>query len=265
MPSRRLPNTTSAVIRTLTTARDEWARTTDPAHRLLTPEQWARLDPANAHSDLNLFLKEAGDVPLALAAQAPLTSAFNRGLARLTLFVSHFHQVFDLGVARSVFTPGARAFYGRDISATTLPDLSTAAAVIEAAGKIGPGEAKRAEKEGGSYIPMALPGAGEVAALHLEVQGEYNASQGAQAFTDQQQNELAALYPAMQRLAVQICNTVEYRLENDDAYLALDEAGRRAIALRWGLVYIYEDGTPATPQPEPTPQPNSPAEPPVSR
>ena len=47
--------------------------------------------------------------------------------------VSHFHQVFDFGVLRGVFDPGERAFYGRDVSATTLPDLSTYDLVNEAA------------------------------------------------------------------------------------------------------------------------------------
>ena len=63
------------------------------------------------------LIKEAGDVPLALAAQAPLTDTATRGLARLTLYVSHFHQVYDLGVARGSFTAGGRAYYGREIAA----------------------------------------------------------------------------------------------------------------------------------------------------
>ena len=50
-----------------------------------------------------------------------------------------------------------------------------------------------------------------------------------------------------QRLAVQICNTIEFRLENDDAYQHLNDAGRRAIARRWGVVYIYDAGE--TPDP----------------
>jgi hypothetical protein len=221
MPSRRLPNTISAVIRTLTTARDAWAQY--PAARLITAAHWAKLDPnAAPPSQLTVFLKEAGDIPAALAAQAPLTDVFQKGLARLTLYVSHFHQVYDLGVTRGDFTAGGRAYYDRDVSATTLPDLSTASAVLEAAAKIGPGEAKRAAAEGAGYKPMARPSADEVAALHATVKAEYDASQSAQAFTDQQQNELAALYPDAQKLAVSICNTVEYNLgERED----LDDAG----------------------------------------
>ena len=87
---------------------------------------------------------------------------------------------------------------------------------------------------------MALPSASEVGNLYATVRSQYEASQIAQAHTDQQHNEVGALYPAAQRLAVQICNTVEYRLENDDAYQTLDAPGRRNIARRWGVVYIYD-------------------------
>lgn len=253
MPHRRLPNTISSVIRTLTTARDAWAQYS--ADRLITAAQFAQLDPAVPACLFNQLLKEAGDVPIALAAQAPLTDTFAKGLARLTLHVSHFHQVYDLGVVRGVFTAGGRAYYDRDVSATTLPDLSSITAVLEAAGKIAPGEAKRATAEGAAFVPMALPSAAQVAAVYADVNAQYLASQQAQAFTDQQQNELAAIYPAAQKLAVSICNTVEFNLSERDT---LDDAGRRVIATRWGVVYIYDDGTPATPAPVPTPTPTPP-------
>jgi hypothetical protein len=238
MPHRRLPNTNSSVIRTLTTASGAW--TDYPAARLISDAQWAKLDQAQPTSLLSRLLKEAGDVPLALAAQAPLTDASTRGLARLTLFVSHFHQVYDFGVARNAFTAGGRAFYDRDVGAAVLPDLTTATAVLTAASKIAPGEAKRQTAEAAAFRAMALPSAAEVTAVYAEVEPLHRQSEVAQAFTAQQQNELSALYPAAQKLAVAICNTVEYHLENDDQYTHLDAPARRRLARIWGVVYIYE-------------------------
>ena len=238
MPTRRLPNTISGVVRTLTTARDAWKNYPDA--RLLNDSQWAKLDPANPQSLLARVIKEAGDVPLALAAQAPLTDASSRGLARLTLYVSHFHQVYDLGVARGVFTAGGRAYYDREVGNGTVPDLSAVAAVLEAASKIAPGELERQEKEGSGFIPMSLPSAQEVAAVYAEVAALYSQSQVAQDFTARQKNELAALYLEAQKLAAAICNTVEYRLENDAAYTHLDPSARRRIARLWGVVYLYD-------------------------
>jgi hypothetical protein len=136
------------------------------------------------------------------------------------------------------------------VSATALPDLSTASAVLEAAAKVAPGEAERAAAEGARYVAMALPSAAEVAAIHAEVKAKYDASQSAQAFTDQQQNELAAIYPDAQKLAVSLCNTVEFNLGERDG---LDDAGRRNIAVRWGVDYIYDDGTTTPPTPAPAP------------
>lgn len=86
MPYRRLPNTMSAVIRTLKAARDQWKLTTTPADRAITDAHWAQLDDAPAsNSFLNRLLKEASDVDLAQAAQAPLTSALSQACDRLTL------------------------------------------------------------------------------------------------------------------------------------------------------------------------------------
>lgn len=235
MPYRKLPNTTPAVLRTLTTACGAW--TTYASDRLITAAQYAQLDPADPNCLLSRLVKEAGDVPLALAAQAPLTDAFAKGIARLTVYVSHFHQVYDLGVTRGVFTAGGRAYYGRDVTASTVPALASIAEVLAAAKAIVEGEPKRATGEGAKYVAMALPSAAEVGAVYTQVDAQHQASDQAQAFTDQQQNELALLYPAAQKLAVSLCNTIEYQLGERDG---LDAAGRRAIARKWGVVYIYD-------------------------
>jgi len=247
MPNRRLPNSLAAVIRTLTTARDAW--TQFPSDRLISPAHWAKLDPAAPDSFLNLLLKEAGDVPLALAAQAPLTSAFSQSLARLTLLVSHFHQVYDLGVDRGAFSPGGRAFYDRSVTSTAIPDLSTALKVLEAAAHIATGEAARKTAEGAAHIPMTLPSAAEVATARADTVQKRAASEAAKLNTDTQEGELARLYPEAQKLAVSLINTIEFNL---DERANLDDAGRRRIARQWGVVYVNNDGT-AAQDPEPAP------------
>lgn len=255
MPTRRLPNTITSVIRTLNTARDAWKEF--PADRLITAAHWAKLDDSVADSFLNRFLKEAGDVPQALAAQAPLTDAFSQSIAKLTLYVSHFHQVFDLAVARGVYAPGSRAHYDRDITATALPDLSGINAVIEAGAAIIRGEATRKTAEAAAHIPMTMPSAAEVAAVHADAVAKRKAAEAAKANTDKQQNELGALYPDAQKLAVSIINTVEFQLSQRED---LDDAGCRRIARQWGVVYLNDDGTASNddPTPAPTPVPTPP-------
>jgi len=249
MPARRLPNTNAAVIRTLTAAREAWKRF--PANRLITAAQWQQLDDTQPTALLNRFLKESSDVDKALAAQVPLTSAQGQAIARLTLFVSHFHQVYDLGVERSTFTAASRAYYSRDVNSTSIPDLSTLDAVIAAAEAIVKGEADRQTAEGAAFKPMALPSAAEVASVLADAKLKRAAAETAKLATDTEQNELAALYPDAQRLAVSIINHIEFNLnERHD----LDAPGRRRIARAWGVVYINDDGT-LNEDPQDTPPP----------
>jgi len=141
---------------------------------------------------------------------------------------------------RGDFTAGGRAHYGRDVGNGTLPELSTHSAVLEAARQIAPGEAARLAAEGAAAIPMALPSAAQVATLLAQVELEATASQKAQAFTDQRQNEVSTLYPEAQRLAVSLCNTIEFNLSECAIEEGLDTAGQRRIARDWGVVYIYD-------------------------
>ncbi|MBI3879674.1 MAG: hypothetical protein HY301_06375 [Verrucomicrobia bacterium] len=269
MPHRRLPNTISSVIRTLKAARDKYKTTPVVTERALSTEQWAKLDDANPNSLLSKLLKEANDVDLALAAQAPLTNAFNLAMARLTMYCSHFHQVLDLGITRGTFAPGARSYYGRDIGATALPDLSTHIAVLEVAEKIVNGEAARAAAESGgtwdggqtwdsgtmwdgTHVAMALPSAAQVGTLRTEVLTDHNEAQQALENTDTEREEAQALYAEAQALAVDICDTVEFFYRKDP-----DASSRRTKCERWGVVYIFDPGevppTPPAPTPPPTP------------
>ncbi len=242
MPSRRLPNTMPAVLRTLKAARDTYKNTPVAADRAISAAQFALLDDALPASLLNRLLKEASDVDLAQAAQAPLTTELARVAARLTMYVSHFHQVLDLGITRGAFAAGARGYYGRDIHATTIPDLSDYDAVAEAAAKTTAGETARGIAEGAGYTPMALPNASELAMLAGQFDTLRHQVQTAEVRTDREREEAGALYPEAQAAAVDICDTVEFFYRKDP-----DASSRRVKAMRWGVVYLYE--THETPDP----------------
>lgn len=238
MSSRRAPNSNPSVIRSLTAAREAWLRF--PENRLISTDHFAQLDATQADGLLNRFLKESSDVDKALAAQAPLTSAQSQALAKLTLYVSHFHQVYDFGVQRGDFTAGGRAYYGRDVNASTVPNLSTLDAVIAAAEAIVKGETDRQSAEAAAHLPMARPSAADVSAVLADAKQKRAATESAKLATDTEQGELAALYPAAQRLAVSILNHIDFHLsERAD----LDAPGRRRIARAWGVVYVNDDGT----------------------
>lgn len=247
MPHRRLPNSIPAVLRVLKTARDRYKNTPVVTDRAISAALFAQLDDANPASLLSRLIKEANDVDLGQAAQAPLTSSLSQAAAQLTMFCSHFHQVLDLGIARGTFLPGARSYYGRDIGATELPDLSTYDAVKEAADKIVSGEEDRLTAEGATTPAMALPSAAEVQTVRDTFVAMRNASQAALANTNTQQEEAMALYPEAQALAVEICDTVEFFYRKDPV-----PSSRREKSARWGVVYLYDPGEE---EPPPTPPP----------
>lgn len=158
--------------------------------------------------------------------------------------------MFDLGVSRGVFPAGARSYYGRDVTATTVPDLSSYAAA-EANGvprydsglryDSGVRYPDAATATAGTHIPMALPSADEVGTLLTEFRTLINEVQAAEVNTDQQQEELSALYGEAQALAVDICDTVEFYYRKDP-----EDSSRRQKCTRWGVVYV-SDTTPDTP------------------
>lgn len=190
---------------------------------------------------------------LAQAAQAPLTTALSQQGARLTMLVSHFHQVLDLGIIRSAFAAGARSYYGRDVGASSIPDLSTYDLVAEAAERVVTGEAARQTAEGAAFVPMTLPSAAEIATTRTAFLTLRNQQTQAVVKTDREREELSALYAPGYALAVDICDTVEFYFRKDP-----DPGSFRTKCQRWGVVYIYEDGTavPAPPPPAPNPNPN---------
>jgi hypothetical protein len=236
MPSRRLPNSIPAVLRTLKTARDTYKNTEVATDRAISAEAFSLLtDTGTPPSFLSRFEKECSDVDIALAAQAPLTSDLAIKAARLTMLCSHFHQVLDLGTIRGTFRTGARSFYGRDITASALPDLSTYDAVRDAARQIVDGELKRATAEGGSYLPMALPSSAEVGTGLAAFLAARAAAQSATVATEREREEAGALYAEAQALAVDLCDTIEFFYRKDP-----DAGSRRTKCARWGVVYFYE-------------------------
>jgi len=272
MPHRQNPDSVRAVTAVLTTARDMYLETTNPALRAIGADLYAKLDTTVETSVLSRLLKEGADVQIALAGQAPLSNIVDKGGALLAKYISHFHQVLDLGIDRGAFAVGARSFYGREVTASALPPLSTYQQLLDAADAIVNGEARRAAAEatgaafydrgvkfdsGATYdtpakphIPMALPSAAEVGAVRDRFKTLFSQSRQAQANTDIQREELLALYNEARAVAIDVCDTVEFFYRKDP-----DASSRREKAARWGVPYVFDDNEqpPATTTPTTTP------------
>ncbi|MCX6896426.1 MAG: hypothetical protein NTZ16_13195 [Verrucomicrobia bacterium] len=234
MARRDTPNSIPTIQRALEVARDAYRNTPNPAARAISPEQFAQLDPAQPANLLNRLLAAQRVLSTALAAQANATIALETAAARLTMFVSHFHQVLDLGVTRGAFGLGARGYYGRPVDSYSLPDLGNYDALLDAAERVVAGEAARAVGEAPAFNAMSAPTAAEVG-THLEpYRAALRASRSAREKTDFAREAVQALFPAALELAVDICDTVEFFHRKDAA-----AASRRAKCARWGVVYRY--------------------------
>jgi len=246
MSGRKLPHRMTAVIRSLTTARDTYLITRDPDDRILSGEQWSKLDDANPQSFFSRLLQAQRQVQIALADQGRITVQLLAAAEELRLFISHFHQVLDLGILRRSFGAGARAYYGRDVSGQRLPALGTYDALETAADKIVAGEAARQTAEGAAYRPMSLPSAAEVA----DRLGPFRAlrTQSGHALTrsDLQREALAGFLPEAKALAKDIAQTAAFAYRKDP-----DASSRRAKCRRWGVVYRESKKAVAPPDAKP--------------
>ena len=249
MPYRRLPNTVPAVLRALKAARDQYLATPVVAERAISAAQFAQLDPAVPTSLLNRFIKEVGEADTALALQAPLTSVTSQKAARLEMFVSHFHQALDNGMARGFFPAGARSYYGRDVSNAVLPPMGSYEELAAAAQKVVSGEDTRSETED-PFQPMANPSQNEVAAVWTEFNTAWTASKAALSKTDTEKEEAMALYPEAQALAGDLADSVEFFYRKDKV-----ASSRRVKCRRWGVVYVFGPGEAPDPEPPGPPPP----------
>jgi hypothetical protein len=114
-------------------------------------------------------------------------------------------------------------------------------------GRPATGEAARQLAEGAAFRALALPSAAEVATHLTAFTTARNLAQQAQVKTDREREDVSALYPAAQALAVDLCDTIEFFYRKDP-----DDASRRAKCKRWGVVYFYEPNEPQDPEPTPT-------------
>lgn len=159
--------------------------------------------------------------------------------------MSHFIQVFNLGVARGTFARSDRAFYGLDVSRSDVPPISTYSNFTLWARKLIDGEAARiaAAPAGTPAVPMALPSAGEVAAALALVENTGGRQSTAKDAVVKESADVETGRPAVDALILDMWDTIEFKLRS------LDGPTRRRRAREWGIVYLARPGE----TPDPTP------------
>ncbi|WP_321368417.1 hypothetical protein [uncultured Draconibacterium sp.] len=233
MPYREIPKSTIGRYNVLektsekssSTPDDQWAISTETQTRLTA------LYPA--------FRQEIGERQEQFAKQAEATEVENAQQVVLHRIVSHFFQVFNLGVERGVFAPADRLYYGLNASQSDLPRLVTEQEIVTWARNLIEGEAKRVpprDVETGDAVSMSNPSAAEVE-IELNKYVELSNAQSAekQAF-DAENKDVLDMLPEIDELIRDIYDEVEFYYRKETP------ANRRKLAREWGVVYVSRSG-----------------------
>lgn len=122
--SRRKPNSNETRWSAIQVAQQK-ETTVPPAQNVLTASTIARLAAI-----FTAYGAAMTNVGTKLATQTASTQLTETAFALSRMFISHFIQVFFLGVERGVYATEQKAFYGLDVNQTALPRLVTVAEVI---------------------------------------------------------------------------------------------------------------------------------------
>ena len=236
MPYRSLPNTDDKRLVALTTAKSK-SEATPAADRAIS---------AATHTSLVTFqpnfaqqMQERG---VALSEQSDATATHTNALQTLRLLVSHFIQVFNLGIARGRYLVSERAHFQLDVNEETVPSLDAEADVFLWADRLVTGDVTRLANGG---EPMENPTAAEIAAARTVAQGTANAQSAKKDAYDDEQQDVAGLRAEADTLIKDIWDEVEFTFRREEP------PSLRRKAREWGVFYALRPGEP--PEEEPAP------------
>lgn len=225
MPARRLPRTDEERQSVLSTARakkDDPATTDDP----LRDATKTRLD--TIETAFSNTMQARGT---ALAKQGTATELKDTAAALLTLFVSHFIQVFNLGVARNKRPNTERPYFQIAMNDDTVPELKNDDDLKKWSKNIVNGDADRVADGG---IAMTDPATSEVDTARSDFLTK-DADQGVKKNNyDVAQEAVKNNRPEADAVSKKIYDEVEGFYNEDEP------ASMRRKAREWGVMYTRE-------------------------
>lgn len=220
--SRRLPRTNIARSIALEAAKRK-SDSINPADHILTPNSISRLN------NFYVLYKNASEArTAALGAQTSATDAANQNRNNTRTYLSHFIQVFNLGVERKKYVAEHRSFYGLGINNNAVPPLSAEADILLWGNNLIKGDAERLLASG---APMDNPNITEVVTVYNKMLLSIDQQSTQKDAYDKAQEALDALNTEADKLILRIWNEI------DTAYDDLEAPSRRRKAREWGVVY----------------------------
>ena len=167
----------------------------------------------------------------ALATQAGATLGVTDAFVKTKMFISHFFQVFNLGVFRGKYLQQHRAFYQLDVTSDSLPPLNTQQDVALWGQRIQTGDAARTAAGG---VPMANPSAAEVATEVTDFITKNTGQSTLKDDYDNKQQAVAALHDESDKVIKKVWDEV------DTFYNEEEMTSKRRKCREWGVVYVSD-------------------------
>lgn len=221
--TRKLPNTDFARNIALKTAFTKKGLVA-PADMAITPTTNTRLTATQP-----LFASKMDARANALQAQAASTALKIEAQATAKMYISHFIQVFNLGVERGLYPASARAFYKLDVNSNSVPPLDKESDVIYWGEQLNTGEAARVAAGGPE---MQNPGIDLVNSMYDEFIIQNNLQSTLKDAYDKAQEEVSNMRPDVDLLILKIWDEVE------TFYNQEPPPSKRRNAREWGVVYV---------------------------
>jgi hypothetical protein len=222
---RHLPDSTFTMLKALIAAKDK-NDSILPANRFLT---------ANTESRLNAMLpafKTAMQLRAnTLAAQTLSTASVDTAFEEAQILISHFFQVFNLGVRRKKYPASTRLFYSLNISGAKLPSLRREDDISHWGERIETGDAARIAIGG---LPMSNPTAAEVKTAVDDFDAKNMDQSTKKDAHNAAQRAVKKLMPQARKVIKKVWDEVETFYNEESA------PSRRRKAREWGLVYTSD-------------------------
>lgn len=228
--TRKLPGTDISRQRALNTAKNKNDITT-PGTGPLTANTETRLNAMNGN--YNSALTDRANAKAGQTANTPVKDA---AIENLRMYVSHFIQVFNLGVRRSVYVAAHRSFYQLNVNSEALPNMEDEDDVLLWANRLVTGDAQRILAGGAA---MANPSIAQVTTVQTATVTIFNAHSLLSEALDTAEEALAALNDDTDSLIKRVWDEVETFFGEEEP------SSKRENARRWGVIYVTS-GAPAT-------------------
>jgi len=246
MSVRSLPDNDLKRSNALDGLHKKWSITA-PDARLFTQEEYDILVPLRGQ-----WKAAMAAVGAAKSIASTLTDIAKQEGDILEMFLSHFIQVFNLGVVRGKYSPQDRGFYQLDLGNAELPSMRSYADRVTWAQNLITGEAARqtaATTAGTVFKPMANPDIAEVAAALAAYEAAHDAASPKKDAYDAAQKVVEGLRPPVDALIASAWDSIEFNLRHETP------PSLRRKAREYGVVYVPRPGEPPDPEPEPGPEP----------